>query len=169
LTEFEIRGTRAGDGPGCAAVWQDVGRFFAGINPDLFRVPGSEGLGDWFEELNAKLRDDDSWLQLVAVADGEIAGQLGASLHEPMVAAERQVQSDFSRRRLFINSLGVRSQQRRSGVGTALMLAAEQWGRSQGAEVVLLDTDLDNPTSMPFYGDRMGFTARAVQFRKELT
>ncbi|MEC3979968.1 GNAT family N-acetyltransferase [Amycolatopsis sp. H20-H5] len=168
MSEIEIRGTRPGDGPGCALVWQDLGRFFAGINPDTYRVPGSEGLADWFETLNAKLRDDDQWLQLVAVADGEIAGQLAATLQQPMAAAERQIQADFSRRRLVINALGVRDADRRGGVGTALMLAAEQWGRTQGAEVVLLDTELNNHTSMPFYEQRMGFTARAVQFRKEL-
>ncbi|MBS2961785.1 GNAT family N-acetyltransferase [Actinocrinis puniceicyclus] len=48
------------------------------------------------------------------------------------------------------------------------MRAAEDWGRSRGAHVVLLETELDNPLSMSFYERRMGYAAQAVIFRKEI-
>ncbi len=47
------------------------------------------------------------------------------------------------------------------------MRAAEQWGRSRGAEVIILETETNKPSSMPFY-ERMGFSAQAVIFRKEI-
>lgn len=48
------------------------------------------------------------------------------------------------------------------------MLAVEDWGRSRGAEVIVLETETNNPLSVPFYEHRMGFTPQAVVFRKEV-
>ncbi len=49
------------------------------------------------------------------------------------------------------------------------MRAVEEWGRSRGAEVILLETESNNPLSVPFYEQRMGFSAQAVVSRKEVT
>jgi ribosomal protein S18 acetylase RimI-like enzyme len=105
---------------------------------------------------------------LVAEADGVLAGTVAASLHEPLDTADRQVQTDLARRRLHVDSLGVTGTHRRGGVGSALMRAVEEWGRSQGAEVIVLETETNNPMSVPFYEQRMGFSAQAVIFRKEI-
>ena len=48
------------------------------------------------------------------------------------------------------------------------MRAVEEWGREQGAEVIVLETETNNPMSVPFYERRMGFSAEAVVFRKEI-
>jgi hypothetical protein len=40
---------------------------------------------------------------------------------------------------------------------------------SGGAEVITLETDVNNPTSMPFYEHRRGYTPREVTFRKALS
>jgi GNAT superfamily N-acetyltransferase len=146
-----------------------MGSFFAGINPDRFQEPAAEGLADWFEEVIAKVRAREDMLDLVAVVDGVIVGSVSAALNEPMDSAERQLQTDLSRRRLHVNSLGVTESHRHSGVGSALMRAVEEWGRSQGAEVMLLETELNNPVSVPFYERRMGFSAQDVVFRKDIT
>lgn len=145
-----------------------MGELFAAINPQTFRVPPEEGLAEWCEEGNAAYRGEQDKLLLVAEVDGVVVGSIIASLLDPPDNAARQVQSDLSRRRLHIDSLGVVAAHRRSGVGTALMQAAEQWGRSRGAEVVLLETETNNPLSVPFYEKRMGFSAQAVIFRKEI-
>ncbi len=68
----------------------------------------------------------------------------------------------------FVDSLAVTGKHRRSGVGSALMRAVEQWGRSQGAQVIILETESNNPMSVPFYERRMGFSAQATIFRKEI-
>lgn len=169
MTEIEIRETRPGDGAGCAVVWRDVGSFLAGIKPDSFQTPRVEGLADWFEEIDAKIRADEARLHLVAVVDGVIVGIMSAALREPVDSADRQVQTDLSRRRLHVDSLGVAADHRRRGAGAALMRAVEEWGRSRGAEVVTLETELSNPASVPFYEQRMGFSTQAVVLRKDLT
>jgi ribosomal protein S18 acetylase RimI-like enzyme len=168
VTDTSIRESRPGDGAGCAEIWLETGEFMAALNPRSFQVPAADGLAAWFEQINAVYRHDQDKLLLVADADGILVGAVTASLHQPLDTAARQVQSDLSRRRLHIDSLSVVASHRRSGIGSALMRAAEQWGRSRGAEVVLLETETNNPLSIPFYEQRMGFSAQAVIFRKEI-
>jgi hypothetical protein len=44
----------------------------------------------------------------------------------------------------------------------------EQWAVDQGAAVITLETGLGNPTSVPFYEQRMGYSRQEVVFRKAL-
>lgn len=164
-----VRPMRAGDVVGRARLWRESGRFFASINPDTAQEPDPGGLVAWIEEVYAKLADDPAVLALIADVDGEVGGALTARLLRAHPSAARQVQSDFGRCRVHIDALSVAESHRRSGVGTALMTAAEQWAVEQGAEVITLETDLNNATSMPFYEHRMGYTPREVIFRKVLT
>jgi hypothetical protein len=48
------------------------------------------------------------------------------------------------------------------------MEAIEEAGRSHGARVVILDTNLRSYLSVPFYEDRLGYRRQAVIFRKQL-
>ncbi|GAA2020310.1 hypothetical protein GCM10009839_16230 [Catenulispora yoronensis] len=138
------------------------------MNPHTFQVPTAEGLAEWLDERMAFYQDSQELLSLVAEVDGVVIGTLTAVLHEPSETAVRQVQTDLGRRRLHIDNLGVAGSHRRAGVGSALMRAAEEWGRERGAEVVLLETEANNPMSVPFYEERMGFSAEVVVFRKEI-
>ncbi|MBS2961786.1 hypothetical protein KGA66_01910 [Actinocrinis puniceicyclus] len=115
MTDVLIRETRAGDGPDCAEIWREAGRYFAAINPGTFRVPGLDGLSEWFEEVNAVYRDDEDKTVLVAEADGVLIGSVAVSLQEPVDRADRQVQTDLSRRRLHVDGLAVRETHRRGG------------------------------------------------------
>lgn len=164
-----VRPMRARDAVGRARLWRESGRFFASINPDTAQEPDPDGLVAWIEEIYAKVAEDPGVLALIADVDGEVVGALTARLLRAHPSAVRQVQSDFGRCRVHIDALTVAESHRRSGVGTALMTAAEQWAVDQGAEVITLETDLNNPTSMPFYEHRMGYTPREVVFRKALT
>ncbi|GIH14020.1 GNAT family N-acetyltransferase [Rugosimonospora africana] len=163
-----VRPATVDDAAGLAQLWIDSGRFFASINPDTAQEPDPDGLVEWFAELYQKLVADPSMLVLTAAVDGTLAGELSARLLEPLPSAARQVQSDFRRRRVHVDSLSVAEPYRRSGVGTALMTAAERWAVERGAEVVTLESNADNPTSMPFYEHRMGYRRHEVVFRKVL-
>jgi GNAT superfamily N-acetyltransferase len=162
-----IRDIRPGDGEGCARAWLDAGRLYAGLDPDVIQVPDADGLAEWFEAAIRKPRtSEESWL--VAEEDGRVAGMVEAQVVSPAPDAHRQLQRDLGRTRLVVNLLAVTEGYRRRGVGTALMEAAEEWGRSGGAVLAVTDTNLSSPLSVPFYTERMGYRRQAVLLRKGL-
>jgi GNAT superfamily N-acetyltransferase len=165
MTDARIRPARPGDGEGCAGVWMDVGRYYNTLDPRVYRVPSSEGLAETFEQHIAKT--DPDLLRLVAEDEG-VVGLLTAELRRPDGRPDHELVRDLSRLRLFVQVLAVSTPHRRTGVGTALMIAAETWAREHGAVIVSLDTYAHNPTSVPFYESRMGYARRAIIFRKEL-
>jgi GNAT superfamily N-acetyltransferase len=165
--ELVIRDVRPGDGDGCARAWLDAGRYYAALVPDVIQEPDADGLAEWFEQaIGAERTDDTRWL--VAALDGTVIGMLEAAILHPAPDAHRQLQRDLSRTRLAVNLLVVTEGYRRRGVGTALMKAAEEWGRRQGAVVAVTDTNLSSPRSVPFYEERMGYRRQAVVLRKAL-
>ncbi|MFL6053433.1 MAG: GNAT family N-acetyltransferase [Actinoallomurus sp.] len=163
----ELREIRPGDGEGCARAWRDAGRHYAAIVPGVVQEPDPEGLVEWFEEAISEARDDDT-VWLVAEVNGQVVGVIEAAVARPAPDAHRQLQRDLSRVRLVINALAVVEEYRRRGVGTALMEAAETWGRRRGAAVAVTDTNLSSPLSVPFYENRMGYQRQAVILRKTL-
>lgn len=162
-----VREIRPGDGEGCARAWRDAGRHYAEIVPEVIREPDVEGLVEWFEGLIAEGRDDDA-LWLVAENNGQVTGVIEATITRPAPDARWQLQRDLSRVRLVINALAVVEEHRRKGVGTALMDAAEAWGKEKGAVVAVTDTNLSSPLSVPFYERRMSYDTQAVILRKPL-
>lgn len=167
MSEFAVRDIRPGDGAGCARVWLDAGRHYAAIVPDVIQVPEADGLDEWFEAAIAEERTDDEMWR-VAVAGGDVLGLVEAHIVRPAPDAARQLQRDLGRTRLLVNALAVAEGYRRRGVGTALMEAAEEWGRSKGGVVAVTDTNLRGPLSVPFYENRMGYQRQAVFLRKVL-
>lgn len=139
---------------------------FTSFDPEFFQLPDPDGLEDWFEQLIARPRDGRLWL--VAELRGDVAGSLGATLREPTASGNRQVLRDFSRRTAHIDSLGVAEPFRRRGIGQALMAAAERWAKDSGAEVISLETELANQTSMPLYERTMRYRRQSMTFRKTL-
>jgi GNAT superfamily N-acetyltransferase len=161
-----IRHARPGDGEAIARTWLSAGRYYAGLDPQNFQVPRAEGL--------AEFRDDGirqgaaGSLYLVAELDGRVIGSLAARLEFPEPDADSQLTRDQGRTRLAVDALLVVQEDWRHGAGAALLEAAESWGRSEGAEVVRLDTYAHSPVSVPFYERRMGYRRRAIVFEKPL-
>jgi len=164
-TDPRIRLARPGDGEACAEVWMDVGRYYHALDSRAFQVPSGDGLAESFEQDIANADPDQ--LRLVAEVDG-IVGLLVAGLQRPGSRPDRELVRDLSHVRLFVHALAVSAPYRRTGVGTALMAAAETWAHEHGAAIVSLDTYIHSPTSVPFYESRMGYARRGVIFRKEL-
>jgi GNAT superfamily N-acetyltransferase len=162
-----IRDYRDGDAAGIAQISRDNARFHVGLAPDYFKVPDEDGFVELIEK-DAEWRDASDNLALVAELDGEVAGYLEATVHAPLETARWQAQRDLGETRLAINFVGTAEAHMRKGVGTRLVEAAEAWGRSQGATVAVCDTYIDSPLSVPFWELRMGYTRRAIVFRKPL-
>ena len=166
MAEVKVRAVRPGDGAGCARAWLDAARYYVELDPDNFQLPAEAGLAGWFEQDHAD--GSQTVLRLVATVDEQVAGFVAAVLEPPLPGAQWQLTRAAASPRVYVNALMVAERYRRAGVGTALMAAVEQWGRSGGAVLVALDTNLRSPLSVPFYEDRMGYARHGVIFRKYL-
>jgi GNAT superfamily N-acetyltransferase len=149
-----------------ARVWLSAAAYYADLQPGYFQVPPAEGLAESFEA-GLKAGDEDA-LMLIADLDGQVAGWLMARIERPAASAARQMVREPGWTRLFIDALLVDQAVWREGAGTALLTAAETWGRDRGAEVVRLDTYAGSPVSVPFYEQRMGYQRRSIVFQKPL-
>ena len=165
VDEITVRAARPGDGHGIMRCHRDSARYYVELAPDLFREPDEDGQLE-FVEPKGELPDE--YLELVAELDGEIAGHLEARLEPPLDSARFQIVSEVGETRLFINALATAEAFKRHGVATALVEAAEEWGREHGATTAFLDTWVDSPSSVPFWEDRMGYERRSIIFRKPL-
>ena len=74
-----------------------------------------------------------------------MAGWLTARLAQPAASGAHQLVRELGWIRLMVDALVVDQAQWRHGTGTALLEAAESWGRDRGASMVRLDTYVHSP------------------------
>ncbi|MDQ2830541.1 MAG: GNAT family N-acetyltransferase [Chloroflexota bacterium] len=162
-TKVILRGPRAGDGDGLACCWLDAGTYYAAVNPDLFQVPEADSreLEEWLLHKTS----EDTFV-VVAEGDDQVVGFAVAVLQHPSPAAAKNFVRELSQTRVVVDILVVQAAYRGQGIGTRLMVAVEEWARSKGASVMLIDTYIESELSVPFYERRMGYKRRAVRFRK---
>ena len=160
-----IRQARTGDGQGIANLHLDTAASLRLIDPSRFNIPEADGMAEWVDADLATVGAD--WNCFVAVEDGRIVGQVEAKLHPPFDSARFQTMADLGDVRGEVNSLGVLTSHRRRGIGKTLMAAAEDWLRERGARVVILDTFLRSPESVPFY-ESLGYDRISVIFERRL-
>jgi len=161
-----IRAPRPGDGEGMARVWLSAGAYYADLDPVHFQMPATEGLVESFESgIGPELQDA---LRLVAELDGRVAGWLTARIERPSASAAHQSVRELGWTRLFVDAVMVDQALWRQGIGTALLEAAESWGRDRGAAVVRLNTYPGSTVSVPFYEKHMGYQRRSIMFQKSL-
>jgi hypothetical protein len=90
-----IRPVRTQDAAGLADAWTEFGRYYADLDPVLFRVPEPTGLTQWVEEeLEAKARAGSDHIWLVAERDGVLIGYVQARIKRPGEHAEKQLLRD---------------------------------------------------------------------------
>ncbi len=166
MEQISIRAPRAGDGDSLARIWLDAAKYYAGLNPELFQVPRADGLDDWCEQWVKSIRENT--LFLVAEENQRVVGFISARFVPPMEEAARQFVRDVGYPRLMIDAVVVEQTFWHHGIGTQLMNKAEEWGKSRGAKIVLLDTYISSPVSVRFYESSLGYQRRALLFRKKL-
>ena len=164
---LRIRNAVPGDGAAIARVHRDSAAYYVGLAPELFRMPDDDGLVAFAEP-----GPDDNpvtTLFIVAEVGDEVVGHLYAQVIAPQDSDRFQSISDLQETRLFIEALSVLQSHWRQGVATALVEAAEAWGRERGATVALCDTWAESPVSLPFWEERMRYEGRSIRLRKRLT
>lgn len=97
---------------------------------------------------------------LVAERRGEVVGYLELRQIPSLMLGEAEAE---------LLSLVVDEAARRSGVGRALMAAAEEWTRARGCPLLRLRTNVSRPEAHAFY-ERLGYALLKTQhvYRKEL-
>jgi GNAT superfamily N-acetyltransferase len=164
----EIRDSRPGDGEALAAMWLEEGRYYAALDPDAFQAPTADGLAEWIEEGLARTRLRKDVRHLVAEVDGQLAGYVLVRIEPDTDPDRRQIVREVGERTAVIDALGTSEAFQRRGVATALVEAAENWAREQGATRVWTWTYINSPLSIPFWERRMKYRRRSVKLQKPL-
>lgn len=164
MIEPSIREVRAGDGSACASLWTSFGKALAERMPDRFRVPDAEGLAEWFEGQIASTGP--GVLRALAEVDGRPAGLAHAILRLPHEPPGPALLIDSLAPRVVLEDIVVSEDLRSRGVGSTLVGHVEAWGRSHGARMMMLNSDVDGPLRA-FY-ERLGFTISAAVYAKPL-
>lgn len=161
-----IRDAGREDAADLAEALLEWGHQYAEMDPTAFRVPEADGLAATFEEQLLAEPDDDA-LWLVAERGEHLVGYIQAQIWRPW-QGERQIMREASETILKIDALFVSDRERRAGVGTALMNAAEAWGKERGASRAVVISYTHSPTAVPFYEERMRYERMTIGFSKGL-
>jgi GNAT superfamily N-acetyltransferase len=165
--EVTIREIRRGDGPALAEMWLERASSATDIEPETYRHPQEDGLGEWMEWEQIGDVKKGIGTTLVAELDGRVIGMIALRLEGPMAYSEYQMVSEFDHRVLTIDAIAVRPENRRTGTGRRLLEAAEDWGRQQGARYSASIEWARNEQSLPFFRDS-GYREQNIRFLKEL-
>ena len=104
------------------------------------------------------LANDAAYATFVACVDRTLAGMAGAFVG-------RIYEQDDPMGRII--ALSVSNDFRRIGLGRQLVQAAENWIRSRGASIVLVNSGFDREDAHKFY-ERAGYSAKGASFIKQL-
>ena len=154
-----IRRATEADAPALGHLGALLLRAHHAFDPQRFMAPGANpesGYG-WF--LSSQIGDQDVAV-FVAEHDGTVIGYVYAGL-EPRSWKELREACGF------IHDVAVREEGRRSGVASALIDAATEWLRSQGAPRVVLWTAERNEGAQRLF-DRLGFRRTMIEMTREL-
>jgi GNAT superfamily N-acetyltransferase len=165
MSEITVRPALPGDGAAIVLLGRDSADYYRELAPADFQRPDEDGQAEWLDSFLPA--DGEREIALVGEIDGRVVGYLEARLEEPLDSARYQRNPDLAERRLFVNALLTARRHWRRGVGSALVAAAESWGRERGATVALMDTYAESPVSVPFWEGR-GYRTRNLIMRKRL-
>lgn len=156
---FEVRPARPEDEPRLIEIQHSSAIHHGTIDPDRWRMQtleeGARSRRHWH---GVSPRSEG----FVAVADGIVVGMIELWLKRP-----RDVEGARIPRIKVDLGLAVAPEWRGRGVGTALLRAAEDWAREQGAERMVLDLDVNNGGAQRLY-EREGYSVEAIAMDKPI-
>jgi aminoglycoside 6'-N-acetyltransferase len=156
---FTIRPATPEDEPALTEIQHSSAIHHATIDPGRWRMQtleeGARSRRNWHR---VRPRSEG----LVAVANDEVVGMIELYLNRP-----RDADGARTARIKVDLGLAVAPGWRGRGVGTALMRAAEDWARAQGAERMVLDLDVHNEGAQRLY-ERLGYEVEAIAMDKPI-
>jgi len=145
----------------------EFGRYYAALDPIMFSVPDEDGLEGWIRTAIDGPSDDDR-LWLVADVDAVVQGYVQAEIARPGSEARWELLADLRESVLRVLALFVFEGDRREGIATELMRAAESWAKERGATRAFLNTYARSPSAVPFYEQAMGYASKIAGYWKQL-
>jgi len=143
-----VRRANTEDRPAIEALWREVDRVHARLQPGFFRLAGGSPRTNTF--LMDALHDQDE-IVLLAIADGAAVGLVHAQIYDtPATPTLKPC------RRAHIEDLVVTRSWRRRGLGRQLMAAAASWARANRAQQIVLTVWEGNLAARRFY-DALGY------------
>jgi ribosomal protein S18 acetylase RimI-like enzyme len=144
------------DAVGITRVFLESAEHHARLDPECYFVPDAETISAIYREGHAE------GTTLVAEDNGEIVGFVDVHLSRfPDPMHQKRVYCH-------ITEIAVRTQHQSHGIGRELLIAAEEWGRQQGASYGLLEFHPANTRAAEFYQQRMGYRPSSTTVIKRL-
>jgi aminoglycoside 6'-N-acetyltransferase len=156
---FTIRPATPDDEPAMIGLHQASAAHHASIDPTRWRAQTLEEAAASRRRWHAARPRNEAF---VAVADGQVVGMIELWLRrprDPNSARTPRVEADLG--------ISVRPAWRGRGAGTALLLAAEDWARAQGAERMVLDLSSANDGALRLY-ERLGYEIHSFEMDKPI-
>jgi ribosomal protein S18 acetylase RimI-like enzyme len=160
---LQIRPATVEDADAIARVFLESADYHARLESDRYWIPPIEPVLERYRERarrNATTQTDT--VTLLAVLDGKVVGFIDAELDRS---------PDLMHRDLIycqIVEIAVAVGKQGQGIGTRLLMAAEDWGRERGAHLAALEFLSGNTRASAFYQQRMGYRVVALRAIKPL-
>jgi ribosomal protein S18 acetylase RimI-like enzyme len=156
-----IRQAAPADARAIAAVFVDSAEHHARLDPLRYHVPAMDAIEARYAEERPASAGVPG-VTLVAERRGEVVG---------FVEARCEASPDPMHKNVIfchVTEIAVGGDHRGGGIGTELLRAAEEWGRSQGAAFAVLEYHAANTRAGEFYRRRMGYAVAAITAIKPL-
>lgn len=145
MRPVEIREFTSDDAESAARLYLQSAEHHKELDPDFYRVPDLKAVVAHYKEL-AKRIETEPLMSYVAESDETVVG-----LVEARISDLPSPNSMLRPRRIASVDIVVDADQRRQGIGRALMQRAETWARDQGATSLMLDMLRTNKPAVAFY------------------
>jgi GNAT superfamily N-acetyltransferase len=158
-----IRQAVSEDADGITRTYLESAEHHSRLDSERYWIPA-------FEAISARYREGHQHppaagaegITLVAELGGEIVGFIDARLDRSPDPMHREMVY------CHVIEIAVSGRHQNQGIGTHLLLAAEDWGRQQGATFASLEYLAVNKRAGRFYQQRMGYRAAAITAIKHL-
>jgi diamine N-acetyltransferase len=156
---FMIRPATSRDYDGFNLLFRQGDEYHASQQPDRFHPPAEPARE---KEYFQGLLKDNSVAVYFAEISGELVGVLILQVREPPPGIIHR-----PHRFVHIDSLVVREDHRRQGIGSALMIQAENWAKTQGVGEMELNVYAFNRSAVELY-EKMGYQIVLHRMGKKL-
>jgi RimJ/RimL family protein N-acetyltransferase len=159
-SRVEIRPASLEDLDALLEIYLSSARHHVALDPEQYRLPNRAAAE---ERLRGIIEDvGRATGYLAGVVDGRVVGSVSIVFLPPPTVGSMVASVTVAE-----VGIAVLDHSRDSGVGTALMAAAEAWAAERGVRVIVLDMSARNAAAQRFY-ERLGYEISGLYLRKAI-